>query len=403
MKKNIIENNNIFKYCLGVTVSNFGNALTTFVFPLMVLDLTKSPMQLCIVTAINMLPYAVIGLPVGAIIDKVNIKKTIKLCDLIRFIIYFVLAMSCFYMNQNIIIVNIYIVSLISGICYVFHSISEVTVIPVLCKKNSLTKVNSFIYGSQYATSIIAPIIGGIFYNSKNFGYFILFDSISFLISLIILFSIKKDFNCVKSNFNNFKLKELVNDIKIGFKVLFAEKKMANTLIIIAISNLILASYYNFILVYLSKIYNNDSSKMGLVIGITSIGALIGSIIASKISSKISFFKVIILMMLFDSIFRCILPFTKNMIIIIFCLTILELIQSILNIMVITVRQYSIDKIYLGRVNSVFKTCVLGVIPIGLFIGGILLERLGVILTLKLTSVICILLFIYSFITLRDK
>ena len=76
--------------------------------------------------------------------------------------------------------------------------------------------------------------------------------------------------------------------------------------------------------------------------------------------------------------------------------------QAFLNITIITVRQKDISEEYLGRVNSVFKTLSLGVRPIGYIIGGVFMSKLGVVYTLQLTGLLCLLISIYSLIKLRN-
>lgn len=400
-----IGNKNFNIYLLGLIISNLGNAFTSLVLPLMVLDLTNSPLQVSIISAMKLLPYAVLGLPFGAIIDRVNIKKVMKYSDIIRFAAYLILTIAYVAMPKNILLIIIYIVSIVSGICYVFHSISEVTSIPRIVDKEKLSTANSLIYGSQYITAFVAPMIGGWFYNLDTIQYFFLFDAGTFLMSFISLCVIKGDFESYKKDTvkDANTIKNLYLDIVEGFKILVKEKKIKDVLIIVTISNFILASYYNYSLVYLKNILNVNSSEIGFILGVTSIGALIGTFITPKLSSKMSFYKLIILTLLLDSICRMIIPFTSGIVMLIILLSVVDLAQCILNISIITVRQEDIDKKYLGRINSVFKTVLLGIQPIGLLVGGILLNKIGVVNTLIFTGVAGIMIFIYSVITLNKN
>lgn len=67
----------------------------------------------------------------GAIVDEVNKKKLMQICDCIRFINYVILFVVSISENKILIVFVIYVCEIISGGCYVFHSISENTIIPL--------------------------------------------------------------------------------------------------------------------------------------------------------------------------------------------------------------------------------------------------------------------------------
>lgn len=69
-----------------------------FVLPLMVLDITKNGLHLSIISVIQTLPVLVLGLPVGAVIDKLDVKRVLIVSDLVRLISYLVLT-SALAMN----------------------------------------------------------------------------------------------------------------------------------------------------------------------------------------------------------------------------------------------------------------------------------------------------------------
>lgn len=68
-------NNTFKKYYLSIFISNLGSTCTTFLFPIYILELTKSTFQLSMISAIQLVPFLILGLPFGAVIDKINIKK----------------------------------------------------------------------------------------------------------------------------------------------------------------------------------------------------------------------------------------------------------------------------------------------------------------------------------------
>lgn len=397
-------NKDFITYWIGITISNLGNSLTLFVFPLMILDITDSAFQIALVSALQLLPYAVLGLPAGAIIDKLDNKKIMKVADITRFILYLSIPISSYF--GYLTIYQIYIVSLISGTAFVFHSISEVTSIPNLVKKESLSSANSLIYASQNFTSFLGPIIGGFLYSKIGYSYLITIDSLTFLVSFITLTLIKKDFNINRvgdSPKNSFKLKSIKLDIILGLKYLLSDHKIKVMAFVITSTNLIVAPYYVYTLIFAQNTLNASPELLGMLFGISSLGALVGSLVTPKLSGKFVFYRLIVVVILIDTVARIILPFSPTIYLMIPILTLTYATQAIVNILIITLRQSTVPANMLGKVNSVFKTMAFASQPLGLLIGGIIIDSLGGFLALLIVGILCIPILAYTIINMLYK
>ncbi|HDH5649866.1 TPA: MFS transporter [Staphylococcus aureus] len=387
----VMFNKNFTFYLIGVAFSNMGSAFTTFVFPLMILKLTGSAFQVGIVSALSFIPYAILGLPAGALIDRLNKKSIMKCADIIRFVSYLSIPVLSFFNMLSIF--QIYVVAIISGIGLVFHSISEVSIIPSIVKED-LASANSYIYATQNVSEFLGPIIGGLLYTYMGYSILIFIDSMTFLLSFFSLILIKIE---SKSIFNQEKLsgKKFLSDVKVGFDYLLSNSTIRVMAVVVSLSNLIISPYYIYIVMFVKEDMNQSSQVLGLVLGISSLGALIGSLSASFLLKLFNFGKLIVIILFLDTIFRLMLPFSTYIFILISLLGLTYMTQSIINIAIITLRQKKCSEHMLGRVNSVFKTMVFAFRPIGLFLGGILLENKGGFYALTISAVLFIPLVLY--------
>ncbi|HCT6778508.1 TPA: MFS transporter [Staphylococcus aureus] len=388
----VLFNKNFTFYLIGIAFSNIGSAFTTFVFPLMILKLTGSAFQVGIVSALSFIPYAILGLPAGALIDRLNKKTIMKCADIIRLISYLSIPVLSFYNMLSIF--QIYVVAIISGIGLVFHSISEVSIIPSIVKEEDLASANSYIYATQNVSEFLGPIIGGLLYTYMGYSILIFIDSMTFLLSFFSLILIKIE---TKSIFNQEKLsgKNFLSDVKVGFDYLLSNSTIRVMAVVVSLSNLIISPYYIYIVMFVKEDMNQSSQALGLVLGISSLGALIGSLSASFLLKLFNFEKLIVIILFLDTIFRLMLPFSTYIFILIPLLGLTYMTQSILNIAIITLRQKKCSEHMLGRVNSVFKTMVFAFRAIGLFLGGILLENKGGFYALTISAVLFIPLVLY--------
>ena len=83
------------KYFMSVIFDNFGSSLMTFAIPIYILGLSNSVLYLSLVSSLALLPFLVLGMPFGALVDKINIKKILYLSDFIRLFLYFALFFIC--------------------------------------------------------------------------------------------------------------------------------------------------------------------------------------------------------------------------------------------------------------------------------------------------------------------
>lgn len=393
------------KYYFSVFISNIGNACMIFVLPIFILELIDSVAHLSIISALQLIPFLIFGLPFGAIVDKVNIKKLMQVCDFIRCINYILLFIIICLGKKEAIIVYVYISAIISGLCYVFHTISESTLLPNLISDEKLAVANSLIFGIQYATNCIVPIVSGILYNGKNVEKFILFDAITFLVSCVVLHYVNVEDSQIPVNrlFVKMNFSDIIQDIKEGIVLLLKDKKMFKMLVIIALSNLIIASYYTSLLDYMKNDLQFTSYQIGIVDGIYSLGALCGASVVNLLIKKMKYFNILIFYIGIDAVFWLFVPISKSITMLTGLMFIIEMTSAIINIMVITIRQKNIRKEYLGRINSVFKTVLIGATPIGLVIGGGIMEFLGTRNNMICIAILCLMLFEISIFMLKER
>lgn len=68
----------------GQTISNFGNAITLLVIPLLIFKLTGSALNLAISSAAEFLPYLLFGLWIGAAVDRLDRRTVMIVADIGR-------------------------------------------------------------------------------------------------------------------------------------------------------------------------------------------------------------------------------------------------------------------------------------------------------------------------------
>lgn len=169
--ENLSRRGNNWVYLLSVVSDNLGSSLMTFVLPLIVLDLTGSGIHLSIISSFETLPFLLLGLPFGAIVDRCDVRKVLIRSDAIRFGGYALLAaVLSARSNATVTLIAIYLVTLVIGCTNVFSSVSEITFISYFVSKSDYSKMNSIVYGIQYTAGLLIPLAGGALYSVVPMG-----------------------------------------------------------------------------------------------------------------------------------------------------------------------------------------------------------------------------------------
>ncbi|WP_294756105.1 MFS transporter [uncultured Lactobacillus sp.] len=379
--KNILKSRNNRLYLLSVITDNFGSALMAFVLPLMVLDITKNGIHLSIISVIQTLPFLVLGLPAGALTDKFDVKKILIFSDLIRLISYLVFATAiALHLTIDCTIFIIYAVSLFVSVTNTLNTVSEITFVSFLVEKKDFSELNSLVYGIQYAANFSLPIVGGVLYQFVSHSILILICAVFYLISLLLEKMINlRSQNTSFTGLADLKpaLKTVKMDIKEGLNYTLSLHSVLYPLILAALVNIASANFDNDSLIILRTQIGLSSGNIGIVSAIAAISALIGTLVVNWLNKRVSFNLLFTLLIFTGALVRAVFALSKNVLVLVLAIAVIAIIESIINISIITNRQQQVEQRYLGRVTSIYKTVLIGVNSLGYLLGGLIAKKIG--------------------------
>ena len=408
---NLLKDRNNRLYLSSVVTDNCGSSLMMFALPLIVLDMTGSGIHLSFISAIETIPFLILGLPIGAIIDRLDVKKIMIFSDLIRLLSYSVLAIALALKTPlAFMIFIIYTVSLAVSVMNILSAVSEITFVSFLVEKEDFSKLNSTVYGIQYGVNFALPILGGVLYKfipqSLLTGISVVFYLISLLlVNNIILISQRDPF----AGFSSIKhgVNAVFTDIKDGVRYTAKIRAVLYPLVLAALVNIASANFQNDSLIILRQQMGLSSDQIGLILSIAAVSALIGTVVVNWLNKKIEFGQLLVLSIIAGSLFRAVFALSANLVILVSSIACIAINESILNISIITNRQNEVGQEYLGRVTSIYKAVLIGVNSIGYLLGGFVANKIGSrlgigISAVELFVVSMISLFLMTFVRVRN-
>ena len=359
-------------------ISNFIGSLSgkafNFALGLMLLDQTKSAMSF----GINMIIYPLVSLiflvPIGNIVDKYRHKKILTFNFIFRMLIFLFFYVFYFLTDSSSILylvipfVVLHSITVnISDTCY-SASIHE------LVNDRKIQRLSSVTQTAIAIATMLSPAIGVIFYSWIGFAGFILIEILANFLSLGVLLTMKFYYEYEEPETTNKKLEKQLYGVKEIIHFL-KENQIVKYIILVSV---VLNFFYTSISIGVPFVVKEqlllDNATIGILETMSAIGMLLASISMSLLpdkkenkllSNKISFplFLLIIAIIGLGVTFST----TQSQIFIStlggLFMGIIAFTLVILNIVVMTYLQSTIETKFLGRVMSTLFTLNTSIMP----------------------------------------
>ena len=355
----------------GQVISTLGSTASGIVYPLLILELTHSPTAAGIAGALGALPYLILSLPVGALIDRWDRKRVMIWCDIGRGL---TLASIPIAMLFNVLTLwQIYLAALIEGSLYVFFNLAEVAALPRVVPKAQLPAAAAQNEAAFGAAAIVGPSLGTFLYQTFGRGVPFVADAVSYAVSVGSLFFIQARFQLERGEAAPRNLRA---EIVEGLSWLWHQPLIRSIAALTGGINLVNAAT-PLIIVVLAKKMGAQDAQIGLIFSIAGLGGIAGSLIGGQIQKRFSFGQVILGVVWVQALLFPLYLVAPQFLLLGVITALLYLNSPIYNIVQFSYRLALIPDALQGRVNSAFRLLAFGFQPLGAALSGLLLERLG--------------------------
>jgi len=140
-------------------VSTLGSTISTLALPLLVLTLTHSAAQAGFIAAAQAIPYIVLGLPAGALIDRWDRKAVMIRCDVARALALGSVPLTATW--GRLTTAQLYVVALVTGTALVFFNIAQTAALTRVVSGEQLPRATALDRTADSVAALIGPGVGG--------------------------------------------------------------------------------------------------------------------------------------------------------------------------------------------------------------------------------------------------
>jgi MFS family permease len=376
---------------IGQTVSEAGTQVSQLAVPTVaILLLGATPFQVGLLTALEFLPFPVLGLVAGVYADRLRRRPLMIASDLGRLVA--LLSIPIAFSFGVLRIEQLYVVGVVVGVFNVFFGISYQSYLPALIERANLVEGNSKLEVSRSTAQLAGPAIAGAAIQAIGAARAIYIDAASFLVSAVSLWIIRKP-EPEPSPGGASGRTGFWHEMWEGIQVVIHNSTLWKIAGCTATANLGTNMGFAVELIFLYRFLHLSPGVVGLVFAVGSVGALLGAVFSGAIVARLGVGMTLFVSILSGGLMMATpLAGLTNAPVFLAILFFFEfLFGTPYNIIQVSLRQAITPDRVQGRMNATMRTIVWGTIPIGSVLGGLLAGSIGVPQTIVLGGFIALL------------
>lgn len=355
-------------------ISLVGSVLTVIALPWFVLQTTGSAAKTGLTGGFVALPYFIVGVFGGTIVDRLGYKRASVIADVVSGV--GIVLVPALYYTVGLAFWQLLAFVFLGSLLTIPGLTARRAMLPELAAQARwrLEQINSAFEGIQYAALLIGPPIAGLLIALLGASNVLWLDAASFIISAVTvaLFIPRALTGTERAATGRYR-----DELMAGLRFLRNDRVLMALALCLAFSNFLGNPYFGVVLPVFAKQTYNNATALGIIIAAMGGGQLIGAFIYGAIGHRIPRRTLWIGGYLLSGLPLAIIVVTPSLPIIAVALGISGIFGGPLNPMLVTIRHERIPTAMRGRVFSTFSAIAQVAQPLGMLVVGYLLERIG--------------------------
>ena len=368
-----------------MAVSVLGSRISATAYPLLVLALTHSPAKAGLVGFLGTLPYLLVQLPAGGLVDRWNRKRTMILCDAGRGLALASLVVALW--AGHLTLAQIGVVAFAEGTLFVLFNLAETAAVRQVVPVEQLPAALSQNEARNRGASMAGQPLGGILFGIGRSVPF-LADAISYVVSIAALLLIRAEFQEERTDESR---EHLFAEIKEGILWLWRQPFLRIAALLVAGSNFVFQALV-LVLIVIARDHGASPALIGVMLAGAGAGGVLGSLVAPWLQRRVPAKAVVVGANWVWALLMPLVAVVSSPYVLGGVFAVMAFVGPAWNV-VIGSYQLSItpDRL-LGRVASAEVLVAYGAIPLGSLAAGFLLSSIGATKTAMALSAFMLLL-----------
>jgi predicted MFS family arabinose efflux permease len=382
------------------SASVLGDQFREFAIPLIAATvLHVSATELGVLSAAQWVPFLVLALPLGVIIDRHRRRNLLMFSETGRGVLMVGLVIAAAMNALGFPLLLVAVIAL--GTLTVIYEVGYQSAIPALVPRDFLNRANSRVQATAAAGEIGGPGLGGLFLQLFGMTVTLAANAAAYLVSAVALLLMRSVEPAPVATRRHFvvELRDGVRHVRhdpylranVGFSALYNPFAQWVTLLLI---------------LYAARTLELTAGQISIVFSAGAVGALLGAATGPRLSSRLRVGTIIFLCAAVECAALLLIPVVDRSWGSVAAISALSVIMAIngagtalSNVLLITIRQLRTPDALLGRVNATMRTITYGTIPLGALAGGLVGDWLGLRGGIIVGAVLCLATVVWVYIS----
>ena len=265
----------------GQAVSSVGTRVSSLAYPLLALAITGSPVLAGLVGALASVPYFILMLPAGALVDRWDRKRVMILCDLGRAAAMgsIPLALAAGPLTP----IHLALVALADGTLSAFFDLAAASALPRVVEARGLPQALSATSIADQLSRMVGPALGGLLYGLSRALPF-LADAASYAVSVVSLLFIRARFQGERAP----AAEKVWAEVRVGMRWLWRQPLLRFLALLVGGLNLF-SMGFPLIMIVRAQQLGADAFTIGLLFATGGVGGIVGAAVTPWLHRRYRF------------------------------------------------------------------------------------------------------------------
>ncbi|HXP20932.1 MAG TPA: MFS transporter [Streptosporangiaceae bacterium] len=366
-----------FRYWLSAFLAVFGDGVRLAAFPLLAAQLTRSPAAVAAVTAVQGLPWLLIGAGAGVVVDRSDSRRLMLIVDTARAAIIAALAVAV--LVNSVSLPLIYVTAFVTGCGSALRDTAAVTCVPRLVRTGDLEQANGrLIAGQIVGNELAGPAAGGWMFGiaaALPFGV----NAGTLGLAALLLLTLPSVFRPLDpAGRTGPPPTSLRRDLRDGLAWLWNHSDIRDVTIAAGVVSAMDASWFAVLVLYVVQILHCKPGAYGLLLAVGALGGIATGGLGARITRRLGPWSSLLLAGFAMAVTQAGLGLGDSVVIAAALLFVSSGAFALFNMTAVTMRQRQVPPELLGRITSLYGVVTRGCEALGAMVGGALAAAAGI-------------------------
>jgi MFS family permease len=357
----------------AAAVSNLGDGLRVAALPLLAATITRDPARIAAVTAMIWLPWLVIGLHAGAVVDRVNRPKLIRNVQVGRLTVEAALAVLVIAGQASM--PTIYIAAFLIGAGEVLVDNALQSLVPRVVARDDLERANSMLIAAETAgNELVGPPVGAFLFAAVPAAPFLI-DAASYGYSASAAHRLSG--HVPRERRARVPLRRITGEVVDGLRWLRSHSYLRAITVWGGVFNIGSTASFSVLVLFALEILDTGDVGYGVLLSVVAVGGLVGAAVASPLARRVGRGRTILLGAAGSGVVVSIVGLIDNTYGAAALLFASSGLGAMVNVVGRALRQAMVPDLMRGRVTASNRLIVYGAMPLGAALGGWIARTFG--------------------------